>query len=55
MMIEESNNQDGWRDPDEAPELTEEWFEKAHQYHGDILIKRGRGPLPILGLLGGDK
>jgi uncharacterized protein (DUF4415 family) len=33
----------GWVDPDEAPELTEEWFDQADQYHGDKLVKRGRG------------
>ncbi len=32
-----------WVDPNEAPELTEEWFEQADQYHGDRLLKRGRG------------
>lgn len=47
MMIEESNNQDGWRDPDEAPELTDEWFEAAYQYQGNTLVKRGRGRPPI--------
>jgi uncharacterized protein (DUF4415 family) len=29
-------------DPDDAPELTKEWFEQADLYHGDVLIKRGR-------------
>ena len=33
-----------WVDPDDAPELTEEWFRKAHVYHGDKLIHRGEGP-----------
>jgi hypothetical protein len=33
-----------WVDPDDAPELTDEWFRKAHVYHGDILIRRGEGP-----------
>jgi hypothetical protein len=37
------NNQTAWRDPDEAPELTDEWFAAAHQYHGETLVKRGRG------------
>lgn len=36
-----------WLDPDDAPELTEEWFEAAHQYHGNALAKRGRGRSPI--------
>jgi len=36
-----------WVDSDDAPELTDEWFEGAHQYRGDTLIKRGRGRPPI--------
>lgn len=33
-----------WVDPDDAPELTDEWFEKADLYLGDKLIRRGRPP-----------
>lgn len=33
----------GWVDPDEAPELTDEWFDQADKYRGDLLLKRGRG------------
>ena len=36
-----------WFDPDDAHELTEEWFETAHQYQGNTLAKRGRGRPPI--------
>ena len=32
-----------WVDPDDAPELTEDWFGRADTYDGDKLIKRGRG------------
>lgn len=32
----------GWIDPDDAPELTDEFFEEADLYHGDTLIRRGR-------------
>ena len=32
-----------WVDPDDAPELTDEWFRKAHLYHGNVLISRGEG------------
>ncbi len=32
-----------WVDPDDAPELTEEWFKKADLYEGDKLVRRGRG------------
>ncbi len=31
-----------WVDPDDAPELTEEWFESADYYEGDKLVRRGR-------------
>lgn len=31
-----------WVDPDDAPELTEEWFATADHYRGDRLIRRGR-------------
>ena len=33
-----------WIDPDDAPELTEEWFQRADQYVGGKLVKRGRPP-----------
>ena len=32
----------GWIDPDDAPPLTEEWFEQADFYDGGKLIRRGR-------------
>lgn len=31
-------------DPDDAPELTDDWFEKADLYHGEKLVRRGRRP-----------
>jgi uncharacterized protein (DUF4415 family) len=31
-------------DPDDAPELTDEWFDKADLKIGDKLIRRGRPP-----------
>ena len=34
-----------WVDPDDAPEWTDEMFERADLYHGDRLIRRGRPPL----------
>lgn len=34
-----------WVDPDDAPELTDEWFQKADQYENGVLVKRGRRPL----------
>lgn len=32
-----------WVDADDAPELTDAFFERADEYHGGTLIKRGRG------------
>ena len=29
-------------DPDEAPELTDEFFDRADEYVGDKLVRRGR-------------
>jgi len=33
-----------WIDPDDAPELTDEWFDKADFMIGDRVIRRGRPP-----------
>jgi uncharacterized protein (DUF4415 family) len=33
-----------WADPDDAPELTAEHFERADVYEGETLIRRGRPP-----------
>jgi hypothetical protein len=30
-------------DPDDAPEITQEWIEGANRYHGKKLIRRGAG------------
>lgn len=35
-----------WTDPDDAPELTEEWFATADLYQGDQLTRRGRPKSP---------
>ncbi|MGD0960156.1 MAG: BrnA antitoxin family protein [Methylomonas sp.] len=32
----------GWIDPDDAPELTDEFFEQADEFVGDKLVRRGR-------------
>lgn len=31
-----------WTDPDDAPELTDEFFERADEYRGGTLVRRGR-------------
>ena len=35
-----------WIDPDDAPELTEEFFDEAEVFRGDTFIRRGRGRPP---------
>lgn len=35
-----------WVDPDDAPELTAEFFERAEVRDGDKVIRRGRPPVP---------
>lgn len=32
-----------WTDPDDAPELTEEFFADAEVFQGDAFVRRGRG------------
>jgi len=32
----------GWVDPDDAPELTDEWFDRAALMIGDTVIRPGR-------------
>ena len=31
-----------WSDPDDAPEITDEWIASADHYVGDKLVRRGR-------------
>ena len=35
-----------WVDPDDAPELTEDWFETADYYEGGKLVRPGRPRSP---------
>ena len=34
-------------DPDTAPELTDEFFDKADLHYGETLLRRGRGRPPL--------
>jgi uncharacterized protein (DUF4415 family) len=36
-----------WRDPDDAPEITQEWIDRANVYHGKKLVRRGRPPAEV--------
>lgn len=42
MTGKKSNSKSTWIDPDDAPELTREWFETADLYDGGKLIRKGR-------------
>jgi len=42
MTENKQNTESDWVDPDDAPELTDEWFETADVYDGEKLISRGR-------------
>lgn len=33
-----------WADPDDAPELTDDWFARADLYEGAKLVRRGGRP-----------
>jgi uncharacterized protein (DUF4415 family) len=34
-----------WVDPDDAPEITNEFLTKAEYRRGDVIVKRGRPPI----------
>jgi hypothetical protein len=40
----ENEERSTWVDPDDAPEWTDEMFERADLYHGGKLVRRGRPP-----------
>ena len=43
MSEKKPNIPSTWIDPDDAPELDAQFFREADLYHGDQLIRRGRG------------
>ena len=56
IMLKKQKNSSGdstsrkpWVDPDDAPEITDEWLDRvwdsAEIRHGDTIIRRGRPPL----------
>ncbi|WP_226506668.1 MULTISPECIES: BrnA antitoxin family protein [Pseudomonas] len=42
MSVNKPSTGTAWVDPDDAPELTADFFEAADQYQGERLVKRGR-------------
>lgn len=47
MNAKQRATQPAWTDPDDAPELDDEFFERATLYDGDRVVRRGRPPLPV--------
>lgn len=45
MTVNRNATQQGLVDPDDAPELTEAFFERADEYEGERLVRRGRPPI----------
>ena len=43
MNAKSPNSRPNWTDPDDAPEITDDWIEQADLHHGDKLLRRGRG------------
>ena len=44
MPVNKRASRPAFRDPDDAPELTEEFFARADEYVGEQLVRRGRPP-----------
>lgn len=42
MVRKKSAKKGKWVDPDDAPELTDEWFDKADLYSGGKFVRPGR-------------
>ena len=42
MQTKKPGPASGWVDPDDAPVLTREWFERADLHQGDKIVRRGR-------------
>ncbi len=42
MPTKKRTTKSKWVDPDDAPHLDREWFERAEIWHGDKLIRPGR-------------
>ena len=47
MNAKSKSSRRTWRDPDDAPELTQEWIDRANVYHGKKLVRRGRPPAEV--------
>jgi uncharacterized protein (DUF4415 family) len=48
MVAKRATTKSEWQDPDDAPELTREWFEHADVMKGDTVISHGKPGRPKL-------
>jgi uncharacterized protein (DUF4415 family) len=46
MPRKKESGSGAWFDPDDAPKLTDEFFDHAEIRKGDKIVRRGRPPLP---------
>ena len=46
MSKKKKSGSAAWVDPDDAPELTEAFFDRAEIRQGSRIVRRGRPPLP---------
>ena len=44
MHVSSEGTESKWVDPDDAPELDDDWFDRAEIRIGDKVIRRGRPP-----------
>jgi uncharacterized protein (DUF4415 family) len=42
MTVKSKGSRRTWRDPDDAPEITDKWIAGADLYRGKKLVRRGR-------------
>jgi uncharacterized protein (DUF4415 family) len=42
MRVSEKDTESSWVDPDDAPELDDDWFDRAEMRIGDKVIRPGR-------------
>ena len=44
MRVSNTDSDKPWHDPDDAPELTKDWFAKAALMQGETVVRRGGRP-----------
>ncbi len=48
--LESNGSRRTWRDPDDAPKITDQWIAEANLYHGKKLVTSARDGLTNSGL-----